>query len=444
MKSITRSVSAFFLGRRGVGEDTRRLPSLVKAMRSLVPRAVMREVMGSSHDRRQWGVLAAAWVGVSEREFVSAAARELHMPYQERVVAPDLTVFGERARLVLSDLRKVGASVVLEGAEVVGFVAADPAEIRGLALFDGTQAISIAAWTEIAKALDKAERMIAEAEANVDRAESARLHDLSKRVIDILITEASAHGATSFEILTYEGKTRYQFQTVEGKMALGTIQPDALEALMVHVANLDGETLRHETVGMVLVRALGNAANVRLSWNSRREQVALPEPQIRASALDLAAREDTLARRETVKIAPVSSMSSATQSHPILVIDDNQMFCRVLERLLKREHCDVAFAEHGEQAFQKLSESKGLLPRLIICDLHMPRMNGREFLTRVKGDSRFRSIPVVMLTSDEGSDIELSLLELGAEALVSKSKDPRVLCAQVARILRESPIEEAA
>jgi len=225
-------------------------------------------------------------------------------------------------------------------------------------------------------------------------------------VIDILITEASAHGATSFEILTYEGKTRYQFQTVEGKMALGTIQPDALEALMVHVANLDGETLRHETVGMVLVRALGNAANVRLSWNSRREQVALPEPQIRASALDLAAREDTLARRETVKIAPVSSISSATQSHPILVIDDNQMFCRVLERLLKREHCDVAFAEHGEQAFQKLRESKGLLPRLIICDLHMPRMNGREFLTRVKGDSRFRSIPVVMLTSDEGSDIE--------------------------------------
>jgi CheY-like chemotaxis protein len=71
-------------------------------------------------------------------------------------------------------------------------------------------------------------------------------------------------------------------------------------------------------------------------------------------------------------------------------------------------------------------------------------MNGREFLTRMKNDSRFRSIPVVMLTSDEGSDIELSLLELGAAALVSKSKDPRVLCAQVARILRDVSIEEAA
>jgi CheY-like chemotaxis protein len=441
MKSVTGKISAFLLRRRGVGEDTRRLPSLVKAMRSLVPRSVMREVMSSSHDRRQWGVLAAAWVGVSEREFVSAAARELHMPYQDQVIAPDLTVLGPRARSVLTDLRKVGASVILEGVDVVGFVATDPAEVRGLALFDGTQSVSIAAWTEIAKALDKAERIIVEAEANVDRAESTKRHDLSQRVIDILISEASAHGATSFEILTYEGKTRYQFQTVEGKMALGTIQPEALEALMVHLTNLDGEVLHHATVGKVLVRALGNAANTRLSWNVRREYLTLPEAISPHVVLPASVANSDAARQVE---ASKSSREAPVITHPILVVDDNQMFCRVLERLLRKEQCDVAFAENGEHALGKLGESKGLLPRLIICDLHMPRMNGREFLTRVKADSRFRSIPVVILTSDEGSDIELSLLELGAEALVSKSKDPRVLCAQVARILRDSPIEEAA
>lgn len=441
MKSVTGKLSAFLLRRRGVGEDTRRLPSLVKAMRSLVPRSVMREVMSSSHDRRQWGVLAAAWVGVSEREFVSAAARELHMPYQDQVLAPDLTVLGQRARSVLSDLRKVGASIVLEGSDVVGFVATDPAEVRGLTLFDGTQSIAIAAWTEIAKALDKAERIIVEAEANVDKAESVRRQDLSQRVIDILISEASAHGATSFEILTYEGKTRYQFQTVEGKIALGTIQPDALEALMVYLMSLDGEILRHATVGKVLVRALGNAANIRLSWNVRREYLTLPEaPQPHAVSHASVASSDPPRQVEAAK----TTREAPIVTHPVLVVDDNQMFCKVLERLLRKEQCDVAFAENGEHALEKLGESKGLLPRLVICDLHMPRMNGREFLTRIKSDSRFRAIPVVMLTSDEGSDIELSLLELGAAALVSKSKDPRVLCAQVARILRESAIEEAA
>jgi CheY-like chemotaxis protein len=331
--------------------------------------------------------------------------------------------------------------VILEGVDVVGFVATDPAEVRGLALFDGTQSIAIAAWTEIAKALDKAERIIVEAEANVDKAESVRRQDLSQRVIDILISEASAHGATSFEILTYEGKTRYQFQTVDGKMALGTIQPDALEALMVHLTNLDGEVLHHGTVGKVLVRALGNAANIRLSWNIRREYLTLPEaagPHVVSHGS--VANTDVVRQTEAAKAARETPMVT----HPVLVVDDNQMFCKVLERLLRKEQCDVAFAENGEHALEKLSESKGLLPRLIICDLHMPRMNGREFLTRMKNDSRFRSIPVVMLTSDEGSDIELSLLELGAAALVSKSKDPRVLCAQVARILRDVSIEEAA
>jgi CheY-like chemotaxis protein len=441
MRYVAGKLSAFLLRRRGVGEDTRRLPSLVKAMRSLVPRSVMREVMSSSHDRRQWGVLAAAWVGVSEREFVSAAARELRMPYQDQVIAPDLTVLGQRARSVLADLRKVGATVILEGRDVVGFVATDPAEVRGLAIFDGTQSISISAWTEIAKALDKAERIIVEAEVNIDKAESVRRQDLSQRVIDILISEATAHGATSFEVITYEGKTRYQFQTVEGKMALGTIQPDALEALMVHLTNLDSEVLHHATVGKVLVRTLGNAANIRLSWNIRREYLSLPEAAPPHVASPVAVTKSDAARQVE---AAKATIETPTVTHPVLVVDDNQMFCKVLERLLRKEQCDVAFAENGEQALEKLGESRGFLPRLVICDLHMPRMNGREFLTRIKSDSRFRSIPVVMLTSDEGSDIELSLLELGAAALVSKSKDPRVLCVQVARILREAEIEEAA
>lgn len=444
MKRARETMSAFIRRRRGVGEDTRRLPSLVKAMRSLVPRAVMREVMSSSHDRRQWGVLAAAWVGVSEREFVSAVARELHMPYQERVVAPDLTGMGQKAHAILADLRRVGASVILEGGDVVGFVATDPAEVRGLTLFDGTQSIAIAAWTEVAKALDKAERIIAEAEASADRAVSARHHDLSRRVITILISEASAHGATSFEILTYDGKTRYQFQTVDGKMALGTIQPEALQSVLVYLASIDGEMLDHEVVGKVLVRSIGNAANVRFSWNSRGERLLLADSQPRVESQTPAANSNLFPQSESRSMARASEEAADSRAHPILVVDDNQMFCRVLERLLRRERCDVAFAENGEQALNKLSDSKGLLPRLIICDLHMPRMNGREFLSRLKSDSRYRSIPVVILTSDEGSDIELSLLELGAEALVSKTKDPRVLCAQVARILRDAPIEEAA
>jgi DNA-binding response OmpR family regulator len=71
-------------------------------------------------------------------------------------------------------------------------------------------------------------------------------------------------------------------------------------------------------------------------------------------------------------------------------------------------------------------------------------MNGRELLARLKNDERFKQIPVVMLTSDDDVDAELQLLASGADAFVSKGKDPRVLTAQVRRLLRRPSLEEAA
>jgi CheY-like chemotaxis protein len=59
-------------------------------------------------------------------------------------------------------------------------------------------------------------------------------------------------------------------------------------------------------------------------------------------------------------------------------------------------------------------------PDLILLDLNMPRIDGREALTAIKQDAELRSIPVVVLTtSREVEDVE-RLLELGASSFVSK------------------------
>jgi DNA-binding response OmpR family regulator len=128
----------------------------------------------------------------------------------------------------------------------------------------------------------------------------------------------------------------------------------------------------------------------------------------------------------------------------VLVVDDNLMFGRVLEKLLRREGFDPLFATNGAEAYDLLSQAQSLMPQVIVCDLHMPIMNGRDFLARVKGDARFRSIPVVMLTSDDDVEAEIGLLEAGAEAFVSKSKDPRILCAQIRKLVRRIDVQEAA
>jgi DNA-binding response OmpR family regulator len=71
-------------------------------------------------------------------------------------------------------------------------------------------------------------------------------------------------------------------------------------------------------------------------------------------------------------------------------------------------------------------------------------MNGKEFIERLKADPRLRSIPVIMLTSDDGVEAEVAALEIGADALISKTKDPRVLCAQVLRLSKSNSMQEAA
>ncbi len=423
-----RSVGSLAAGR------SHRLPSLVKAMRRLVSRSVIREVVGTSHDRRQWGVLAAAWVGVSEREFSRAAAREMGLEFEETVPVPDLAPFGERARELLKQLRRAGCSVSISEGTVEGFLAIDPAEVREVELYTGAQRIAVAPWSEIARALDGAERMIAEREANADVVATQHNDQLCARILAVLAKEASLHGASAVEVVSAEGKTRYQFLSREGKTGVGNVHSGAAPCLLQYLARREGATQAIEGQE-VFIRALGNLSSFRLSWG---EAVSAGAPPAAAPPPEPVGSPSAGIEREA------EGRQQPSQAVSILVIDDNPMFCRVLERLLKQEGFDPCFADNGIDAFEKLQGRGSFLPCAIICDLHMPRMNGREVLERLKADARLAAIPVVVLTSDEDVEAEVMLLKAGAAAFISKSKDPRILSAQVRRLAGSGPVREAA
>jgi DNA-binding response OmpR family regulator len=74
----------------------------------------------------------------------------------------------------------------------------------------------------------------------------------------------------------------------------------------------------------------------------------------------------------------------------------------------------------------------------------MPLMNGKDLLERLKGDPKLSRIPVVMLTSDEDVEAEVALIKGGAEAFLAKSKDPRILSAQIRKLSRSPLWQEAA
>ena len=446
MKGIVRGLQNVRLpwsrGLRG----SRKLPSLVRAMDDLVPRKVMREVVASSNDRRQWGVLAAAWVGVSEHEFFSAAAAAMGVSLEERIAPPDLTTFGAQARPMLSELRRLGAVVAIEERSISRIIAVDPAEVRALSFYESHIPVSLASWSEVARALDAAERVLVESESNSEYREAKRRQEVCGKILSIIIREASVHGAQSVEIVTLDGKTRYQFGTSHGKTATGAIRPEVVQELLKYLCGLDGSAVKNETHGDVVLRSLGSASNFRLSWGNahgRRADVdpIIASPDCPAPSSDLSPRTGVAAISTSVSSGYLAQQG---EDEPVLVVDDNPMFCRVLERLLHREGVNPYFADNGVVALEKLEASQGLVPKVIICDLHMPVMNGREFLSRLKSDRRFDWIPIVMLTSDEDVDVELQLLAEGADAFVSKAKDPRVLTTHVQRLLKAGALRKAA
>jgi CheY-like chemotaxis protein len=114
----------------------------------------------------------------------------------------------------------------------------------------------------------------------------------------------------------------------------------------------------------------------------------------------------------------------------ILVCDDDEDDRMLTQQALEDAHIsnDVRFVEDGEQLLDYLYQrgqfagemGKAPRPGLILLDLNMPRMDGREALRKIKGDPTLQDIPVVVLsTSGLDADIVRSY-QLGVNSFITK------------------------
>lgn len=120
-------------------------------------------------------------------------------------------------------------------------------------------------------------------------------------------------------------------------------------------------------------------------------------------------------------------MTAATPSRPydiLLVEDDPGDAFLVEEAFLSRGH-DQRLHQVGDgvEALAHLRDPARRRPDLIILDLNMPRMDGRETLAAIKADSELHRIPVVILTTSDAPADVISSYELHANAYVSKPTD---------------------
>ena len=114
----------------------------------------------------------------------------------------------------------------------------------------------------------------------------------------------------------------------------------------------------------------------------------------------------------------------------ILICDDDEDDRMLTQQALEDAHIsnELRFVEDGEQLLDYLyqrgqfSGETGAAPRpgLILLDLNMPRMDGREALQRIKGDATLIDIPIVVLTTS-GLDADvIRSYRLGVNSFITK------------------------
>ena len=83
----------------------------------------------------------------------------------------------------------------------------------------------------------------------------------------------------------------------------------------------------------------------------------------------------------------------------VMVIDDSNTIRRSAEIFLLQAGCTVILAEDGFDALSKIADHQ---PELIFVDIMMPRLDGYQTCALIKKNQKFRSTPVVMLSSKDG------------------------------------------
>jgi chemosensory pili system protein ChpA (sensor histidine kinase/response regulator) len=145
-----------------------------------------------------------------------------------------------------------------------------------------------------------------------------------------------------------------------------------------------------------------------LAWVAMREALQQPQDPLLAAAA-----------AAPVAMAPL-----------VLVVDDSLTVRRVTQRLLVREGFRVTLAKDGLEGLARLAEE---LPAVVLSDIEMPRMDGFDLVRNMRGDARWRDLPVIMITSRIAQKHRDHAAELGVDHYLGKPYAEEDLLALVSR-----------
>lgn len=115
----------------------------------------------------------------------------------------------------------------------------------------------------------------------------------------------------------------------------------------------------------------------------------------------------------------------------ILVVDDNKINLAIAKRELTEKY-QVTLVTSGFQALQFLEKKK---PDLILLDIIMPEMDGKDTMKKIRANDEWARIPIIFLTADSTPETEAECLALGADDFIAKPFVPMVMHRRISRII---------
>jgi chemosensory pili system protein ChpA (sensor histidine kinase/response regulator) len=143
-----------------------------------------------------------------------------------------------------------------------------------------------------------------------------------------------------------------------------------------------------------------------------------------------AATVASLHQPESQVVQPMVPEPTQALAPLVLVVDDSLTVRRVTQRLLVREGYRVSLAKDGLDALERLAEEK---PAMVLSDIEMPRMDGFDLVRNIRGDSRLRDLPVIMITSRIAQKHRDYAAELGVDHYLGKPYSEEDLLALIGR-----------
>jgi len=108
----------------------------------------------------------------------------------------------------------------------------------------------------------------------------------------------------------------------------------------------------------------------------------------------------------------------------ILAVDDEPSIVRLVTAALNARGYEVIAATNGEEALEMVAREK---PDLIVCDIMMPKMDGREVARRLAADPATKGIPLIFLSAIGDIQDQLSTLDEAGQEYLTKPFNPSEL-----------------